>query len=56
MERLTMLVPTDVSTYAEHVWREALAIATRDKAQVFLLHVLPILTFPWVDVWLLAQP
>ena len=46
-----MLVPTDVSTSAEHVWREALALATRDKAQVFLLHVLPVLTFPWVDEW-----
>src|SRR5262249_3335074 len=38
MERHTILVPTDVSTYAEHAWREALAIAMRDKAQVLLLH------------------
>lgn len=51
-----MLVSTDVSTYAEHAWREAFAIATRDKAQVLLLHVLPFLTFSWVDERSLAQP
>ena len=56
MERLTILVPTDFSTYAAHAWQEALAIATRDKAQVLRLYVLPFLAFPWADEWSLAQP
>jgi universal stress protein A len=56
MDIRTILVPTDFSTYAEHAWQEALAIATRDKARVLLLHVLPFLTFTWVDEWSLARP
>jgi universal stress protein A len=56
MEIHTILVPTDFSTYAEHALQEALAIATRDKAHVLLLHVLPIITFTWADEWSLAQP
>jgi nucleotide-binding universal stress UspA family protein len=56
MEMHTILVPTDFSTYAEHALQEALAIATRDKAQVLLLHVLPFLTFTWADEWSLARP
>ena len=34
----------------------SLAIATRDKAQVLRLYVLPFLTFPGADEWSLAQP
>jgi universal stress protein A len=56
METHTILVPTDFSTYAEHAWQEALAIATRDKAQVLLLHVLPPLPIPWADEWSLPRP
>jgi nucleotide-binding universal stress UspA family protein len=56
MEIHTILVPTDFSTYAEHALQEALAIATRDKAQVLLLHVLPFLMFTWADEWSLARP
>jgi universal stress protein A len=56
MDIHTILVPTDFSPYAEHAWQEALAIATRDKAHVLLLHVLPFLTFTWVDEWSLARP
>jgi universal stress protein A len=52
MDIQTILVPTDCSTYAAHALQEALTLATRDKAQVLLLHVLPVLTFPWVDTWL----
>jgi universal stress protein A len=55
MDIHTILVPTDFSPYAEHAWQEALAIATRDKAHVLLLHVLPFLTFTWVDEWSLAR-
>jgi nucleotide-binding universal stress UspA family protein len=56
MEMHTILVPTDFSTYAEHALQEALTIAARDQARVLLLHVLPFLTFPWVDEWSLARP
>jgi len=56
MEMHTILVPTDFSTYAEHALQEALAIASRDKAHVLLLHVLPFLTFTWADEWSLARP
>ena len=56
MDIHTILVPTDFSTYAAHALQEALTIATRDKAQVLLLHVLPFLTFAWVDEWSLARP
>ena len=52
----TILVPTDFSTYAAQALQEALAIATRDKAHVLLLHVLPLLTFSWPDAWPLARP
>jgi universal stress protein A len=55
MDIHTILVPTDFSPYAEHALQEALAIATRDKAHVLLLHVLPFLTFTWVDEWSLAR-
>jgi nucleotide-binding universal stress UspA family protein len=55
METHTILVPTDFSTYAQHAWQEALAIATRDKAQVLLLHVLPPLPMPWADEWSLIS-
>src|SRR5215470_12766617 len=56
MEMHTILVPTDFSTYAEHALQEALAVATRDKAHVLLLHVLPVLMFTWADEWSLARP
>ena len=56
MEIHTILVPTDFSTYAAQALQEALAIATRDKAHVLLLHVLPLLTFSWPDAWPLARP
>jgi universal stress protein A len=56
MEVRTILVPTDFSTYAEHALQEAVAIATRDKAHVLLLHVLPVITFTWADEWSLARP
>jgi len=49
MEMPIILVPTDFSTYAVHAMQEALAIAARDKAQVLLLHVLPVLTLAWPD-------
>jgi hypothetical protein len=49
MEKHTMLVPTDFSTYAAHAMQEALAVAAHDKAQVLLLQVLPVLTFAWRD-------
>jgi universal stress protein A len=55
MDIHTILVPTDFSTYAEHALPEALAIAARDKAQVLLLHVLPVLTFTWADEWSVAR-
>jgi nucleotide-binding universal stress UspA family protein len=56
MERHTILVPTDFSTYAVQALQETLAIAARDKAQVLLLHVLPVITFPWAEAWPLARP
>ena len=56
MDIHSILVPTDFSTFAEHALQEALTIATRDKAHVLLLHVLPFLTFTWADEWSLARP
>jgi len=56
METHTILVPTDFSTYAERALQEAIVIAARDKTQVLLLHVLPLLTFTWGDEWSLARP
>jgi nucleotide-binding universal stress UspA family protein len=55
MEMQTILVPTDFSPHAEQALQEALALATRDKAHVLLVHVLPLLTFAWGEEWALAQ-
>ena len=56
MDIQTILVPTDFSAHAAQALQEALALATRDKAQVLLLHVMPLLTFTWSDTWPLALP
>jgi nucleotide-binding universal stress UspA family protein len=55
MEIHTILVPTDFSPHAEKALQEALALATRDKAHMLLVHVLPLLTFAWGEDWGLAR-
>jgi universal stress protein A len=55
MEMHTILVPTDFSPHAAHALQEALVLATRDKAHVLLVHILPILTFTWGEDWGLAR-
>jgi universal stress protein A len=50
MELHHILVPTDFSVYAEKAFQEALGLATREKAQMLLLHVLPRCEWMWADV------
>jgi nucleotide-binding universal stress UspA family protein len=55
METHSVLVPTDFSAYAEYALQQALVLAARDQAHVFLLHVLARFDVMWPEVLRLTR-